>query len=286
MNRPLFTMIMTLCVIFPAIAEDEFFNLPIVVPTPEASEFKVHKDLVYLDTNDDRTRADIYLPNDTDKKHSAIIFVHGGPIPKDLPMAKDWKVFQSYGSLVTSVGLAGVVFNHRFNSLNDLQKATRDITATVNFVRKNAEKYSIDKDDICLWFFSGGGSFVPHFLSERPEWLKCMVLYYTTMGSEVWESWGKNISDVRQTSLDPIPFLKSKSDWAPAFFIAESGKDDTELNAGLQHFFLTAIRNGWKAEYWNHPTAPHGFDVEQNDKRSRAIILRTLDFLSEQLFLN
>ena len=275
--------VMTFANIFPVMAEGEFYTLQIPVPTPKQEEFIVHKDLAYLDDGDQRTRADIYLPVEENKDNPAVIFVHGGPIPEDFPMARDWKMFQSYGSLVTGAGLAGVVFNHRFNHLNDLEKATKDISATINFVRKNADKYTIDKNNICLWFFSGGGSFVPHFISEKPKWLKCMVMYYQTIGADVWVSWDEKVSDSQRTSLDPIPLLEVKSDWSPAFFIAEAGLDNAELNAGIRKFALSAIENGWKVEYLNHPTGPHGFDIHSNDKRAREIIFRTISFLNEQL---
>ncbi len=153
MNRFLFTIIMTLCFIFPVKAEDEFYTLPIVVPTPKTGEFKVHRDLVYLDTTEARTRADIFLPSGADKKHAAIIFVHGGPIPKDLPAAKDWQMFQSYGSLVTSAGLAGVVFNHRFNSLNPTFRSREFIKnkyckrkITTRIVNRSQDNWSIDQN--------------------------------------------------------------------------------------------------------------------------------------------
>ncbi len=283
MKRVLFTTIIALCFISTAKPEDEFFTRPIVVSTPNPGEFKTHKNLVYLDTAEGRTLADIFLPTGSDKKQAAVIFVHGGPIPKNLPAAKDWQFFQSYGYLVASAGLAGVVFNHRFNSLNDLQTANGDIRAAVEFVRANSEKYSIDKDRICLWFFSGAGSFVAPFLSERPKWLKCMAIYYAILGPEVWENTGEKVPDAQRVGLDPFPLLESKSDWDPAFFIAEAGKDNAALNAGLQQFAQTALINGWKLEYWNHPTGPHGFDLEKDDQRSREIILRTINFLQVQL---
>lgn len=283
MNRLLPVLVIILCCVSIAKAEDDFFSRSIVVPTPGPGEFRVYRDLVYLDTEGGRNQADIFLPPDSDGKHGAVIFVHGGPIPKDLPAAKDWQFFQSYGSLVTGAGLAGVVFNHRFDSLNDSQTAAGDIKALVEFVRQNAEKYAIDKDSICLWFYSGGGSFVTPFLSARPEWLKCMVIYYAILGPAVWKELGEDLPVAQQTGLDPFPLLESKSSWDPAFLIAEAGGDNAVLNAGMRRFSREAIENGWKTEYLNHPTGPHGFDLDKDDQRSRDIILRTLDFIGEQL---
>lgn len=283
MNRLLPAIVIILCCLSIAKAEEDFFTRSIVVPTPGPGDYNVYRNLIYLDTDEGRNRADIFLPSDSNRKHAAIIFVHGGPIPKALPAAKDWQFFQSYGSLATSAGFAGVVFNHRFDSLNDLQTAAGDIRALVEFVRQNAEKYTIDKDRICLWFYSGGGSFVAPFLSARPEWLKCMAIYYAILGPDVWKDLGEDLPVAQQAGLDPFPFLESKSSWDPAFLIAEAGEDNAVLNAGMRRFSRVAIENAWKTEYLNHPTGPHGFDLDKDDQRSRDIILRTLDFIGEQL---
>ncbi|MGH3395800.1 MAG: hypothetical protein ACRDPO_14030 [Streptosporangiaceae bacterium] len=51
--------------------------------------------------------ADLYLPQAA-QRSPAIVFVHGGPIPADLrPSPRDWPVYQGYGSLATSRGVAG-----------------------------------------------------------------------------------------------------------------------------------------------------------------------------------
>jgi dienelactone hydrolase len=153
-------------------------------------------------------------------------------------------------------------------------------------VRTNAEKYSIDKDNICLWFYSGAGSFVAPLLSKQPEWLKCMVIYYSIMGPDVWRNLGENIPITQVQGLDPLPLLQMKTDWNTDFFIAQAGLDNSIINDGLQKFSQTAMKNGWQVEYWNHATGPHGFDVDKNDQRSKDIIHRTIDFLSHHLLQN
>lgn len=266
-------------------ADDEikFYERPIVVTTPSSSEYKVFRDMDYRGLNDGRTAADIYVPKNTEMKYPAVFFVHGGPLLDKYPGAKSWTSFESYGALMTKAGLAGIVFNHRFNSLDNLQTAANDIKAAVEYVRANSDTYSIDKDRICVWFYSGAGHFVAPFLSEQPKWLKCMAIYYAVFDPSYWATYGMEAAESQTVGLDPYPLLATKNDWDPAFLIVEAGADNAELNAGLQKFSQIAIKNGWNMEYWNHPTGPHGFDVKKRDQRSRRIIFRSIEFVREQL---
>lgn len=283
--KPLFFIIMLIfCFNSEAMAQEDILLKPVVVPVPGSGEYKVHRNIKYRDTASGRTLADIFVPDAEGAVHPAVIFIHGGPIPDKSVSAKDWGIYQSYGPLVTGAGLAGIVFNHRFNGLNDFKTPADDIRALVDFIRANAEKYSIDKDRICLWFFSGGGSFIGRFLSEQPEWLKCIVIYYGVVDHTAWkEMTGAELTQSQQADLNPVPVLESKPDRDPAFFIAEAGKDSPMINAGLKRFTEAAVKNGWKVEFWNHPEGPHTFDVLKDDKRSHEIILRTIDFLKTQL---
>jgi dienelactone hydrolase len=258
---------------------EEQLAKPIVVPLPSASEYKAHKDIVYSDAAPKRNLADIFTPA-SGSKHPAVIFVHGGPVPPSTPVApKGWGVFQSYGKLAASHGIAGVVFNYRLDSTDHFETAAEDVHSLVNYVRSNADDYGIDKDRLCLWFFSGGGSQLAPYLAEGADWLKCIAIYYAVVDPAVWEAMGASLPK----ALDPLEALKDKTGHTPALFIAEAGKDHPALKAGLQRFVSTANENGWSLEYWNHPAGEHGFETRTDDDRSRAIILRTVDFVGEHL---
>lgn len=280
--RATFFYVLVIGLGFSCAAHAQFENLkkPIVVPVPAESEYTTHRNLVYSNADSERNRADIFLPSDTGTTHPAVIFVHGGPVPPTIPLApKDWGIFQSYGKLAAANALSGVVFNHRLDSTTHFQTAADDVKALVDFVRSNAGEYGIDKDRVCLWFFSGGGSQVAPFLAERPEWLKCIAIYYAVVDPAAWQAMGISLPK----ALDPFGPLQEKTEWDPAFFVAEAGKDSAPINEGLQRFVKTANENGWKLEYWNHPNGEHSFDARNDDARSRAIILRTMDFLNEHL---
>lgn len=264
-------------------SQDDILKKPIVVSVPDADTISIKRDIRYSNKSD-KLLADIFTPSDSTKKYPAVIFVHGGPVPDSLPVtAKDWGQYQSYGALMAANGMAGVVFNYRHGSYADSQNARTDILSLIDFVRDNADDYAIDKNNVCVWYFSGGGSFIAPVMERRSEWVKCISVYYGVAGPRALTKLGVDLPDDLKAGLDPFPILENKTDWNPAIFIAEAGKDKPELNVALRDFAQTAMTNGWEVEYWNHPTGPHAFDILTDDKRSRAIIDRTVEFLKDQL---
>jgi acetyl esterase/lipase len=273
-------LMMSLCLLTCAKAQDDLFSRPIVVPTPGPSEFNVRANVVYRETEEARLLADIYTPISAKSVLPGVIFIHGGPVPEDPSTSlKDSGAFRSYGALATDAGLAGVVFNHRLHSIDHFRTANADVQAAVSFVRTNGERYGIDRNRLCVWIFSGGGAFVTPFLSEQPEWLKCIVLYYAVLEPSFWKDIGLNGAGEQLADFNPLSALEAKSAWDPALFVAEAGEDNATLNRGLRAFLGTALENGWRVEYWNHPTGPHAFDILKDDQRSKDIIGRTMDFL-------
>lgn len=265
--------VLMLCASF-ANGQDDIRRKPLVLPTPSDSQYTVERNVVYRDSEEGRTLADVFLPSDSDGKHPLSIFVHGGGGSKDLGQ------MQSFAAHAAAKGMAAMAFTYRLDSL---QLAASDTQAAVDFIRNAADEYSIDKDRICLWFFSTGGNFLAPFLAEQPEWLKCTVLYYGAMGPDVFRAMGAQVSEADGSGLEPLPLLANSSDWKPAMFIAEAGTDHEALNAALRHFAQSAASEGWPVEYWNHPAGPHAFDILQDDQRSRAIIQRSLDFAKDNL---
>lgn len=264
--------------------KEDMFPTPIAVPVPSADDYVQHRDVVYRETDTTPLKADIFLSKIDNIKFPTIVFVHGGPIrPSPTSTAKDSTFYQSYGALATKSGFAGIVFNHRMHSLSDFETPKQDINALFSFVREKAGHYSLDKNNLCVWYFSGGGNFVAAMLEQKPAWLQCMVVYYGTMGPDALKAMGIPVAVERPELYDPTPQLENKTDWDPKIFIAEAGKDKPALNQALREFSQAALANGWSVEYWNHPTGVHGFDAANHDDRSKTIINRTMEFLQENL---
>jgi len=259
---------------------------PIVVPVPDPSEYRTHADLLYRERDGRRLLMDVFVPLETPDQHApAVVIVHGGFLPESvMPQGKNTGQMQSFGRFVTEAGLAGVVFSHGLSDVNAFQSAREDVEAAVVYARERAPDLGLDPDRICLVLVSAGGVFLAPFLAARPSWLRCVVLYYTVLRPAVMEELGVGeIGEEQKTGLDPFPHVAPPGDDAPALFIAEAGGDAPALNSDLRLLRDAAVDAGWQVEYWNHPSGPHVFDVCDPSRRSVAILMRTREFLRQQL---
>jgi hypothetical protein len=72
----------------------------------------------------------------------------------------------------------------------------------------------------------------------------------------------------------------------PPMFIARAGLDSPDLNDGLDRFVQAALKHNVSVEVLNHATGHHGFDIEDNNARSREILKRTIEFLKTHIDSN
>jgi acetyl esterase/lipase len=214
---------------------------------------KVRRNLVYKPG----LRMDVYRPRNATRPLPAVLFVHGST-SADSP--KDWGQYVGWGQLAAASGLAGVTFNH----LEDLS----DISAAIHYVRKNGARLGIDGTRLCVAGFSAGvHPAVLAALDGSVGRLRCAVAYY-----------GWLETDLAQVS--PTTYLRATS--LPVL-VTKAGKDIPGLNRTIDHFVAKARRVHAPVELLVHATAPHGFDVNTHDDRSRTIMRRTLAFLRLQL---
>jgi acetyl esterase/lipase len=259
------------------------FEQTIVAPVPDSSAYAVETDLPYRTRDGDTLRMDVFRPaGRSGEAVPGVLFVHGGYLPDSIS-GKDTGAYQSYGKFVTQARIAGIVFSHGLTGPGAFQRSRRDVEAAVRHVRDNASRLGVDPSQLCLAHYSAGGAFLAPFLADRPEWLRCVALYYPALQPGLMEDLtGGTVADSQRAGLNPFPHVGPWED-APALFIAEAGKDAPALNAVLRRFRDRAIEAGWPLEYWTHPDGPHGFDVFHPSPRSRAILLRTRRFFEEQL---
>ena len=121
-------------------------------------------------------------------------------------------------------------------------------------------------------------------MRDLPEFVRCLVSYYAILDiqlpppgkeSEISEETRKEFSPLFHLAVNPLKI--------PPIFIARAGLDNPWLNATVDRFIHEAIARNVALEIITHPGGHHGFDVLDNDARSRAIIQRTLFFLKTHL---
>lgn len=258
--------------------------MPVVYTVAGMDKVKIIGNLKYTKSNDPNILMDVYQPPDLSKneKRPAVIFIHYAAKPEYTP--KDWGIFTSWGRLIAASGLVGVNFTNRLEyPEKSLENAAQDVSAAISYVRANADKLNVDKDRICLFAFSAGGSMLSLAMRGDTPFIKCVVGFYAFMDIRQ--------SDYRKTetpdalkSFSPITYLERDASRLPPMFVARAGRDEVPgINDSIDRFTKEAISKNVALDFANHPNGVHGFDNQDNDERSREIVRRAIEFVKTHL---
>jgi acetyl esterase/lipase len=196
-------------------------------------------------------RARVAAPVVWNRRLPVVVFVNSvGAVGVPL---REWGIYRSWARLVAMNGMAAVTHDSR------PETAREDLDALIEFLRSNASKLGIDRDNIAIWACSANlrlGS--AYALDPTNSWIQCAVFYYGAIDT---------------THLRPdLPVL-----------VARSGLDMPFTNANLTSFVdKTLARNG-SVTLLNLPNAHHAFDLVDKDERSREAVRTTLAFLRSNL---
>jgi acetyl esterase/lipase len=266
--------------------ELEQLRRPIVYTLPGREEAAVRPSLVYH-ADELELLMDIYRPAATPAEQHlpAVVFIHGGPIKADLPIApKDWGVFVSYGQLVATLGLVGITFNHRLHSREHLSQSADDIEQALRYVQTHAHELGINSQRLALWAFSGAGPLLGPHIAQPINGLRCIAAYYAALDLKPFQRPNlPPLPDSILSTFSPLNQLQTRQALPVPFLIARAGQDHPELNQTIDAFVQTALSFNAPITLINHPTGPHGFDTRDDSQQSRAVIAQTLTFLQQHL---
>ena len=260
----------------------------VVYTVPGMDAVDVRRDLAYKTVDDAPLGMDVYLPAGLapDERRGAVLFVHGGPappsgLPAGIPKPKSWGLFESYGELVAASGLVGVTFNHRYASLAALGESAADVAAAIDYVRSHAGELHVDADRLALWVFSGAGPHLSVVLRERPASVRCLVSFYSVLDFAAFAAMG--MGEAPPEVVERYSPRAHLHDAAPPFLLARAGRDHPATNQAIDAFLAAALEHGVAVDFLSHPQGRHGFDVLDDDARSRAIVRHALEFLTVSL---
>jgi acetyl esterase/lipase len=266
-------------------AAEDIFGKRIVYSVPGMDRVQAQRDLTYRTDAGAELKMDVYVPPGLGaaERRPAVFFVHGGPIPPEM-QPKDWGVFRSYGELAAASGLVGVTFNHRLYAYADYPRADEDVAAAVAFVRAGAERFHADPERTALWVFSGGGPLLASALRQPPSHLKALVSFYGLLDlrDEKDRSGVPPPEDVVRR-FSPVTVVESGAPPFPPLMIGRAGQDGARINASVEAFTRAAWAKGLPLDVLNHPSGRHGFDIMDDDARSRERIRRAVEFLKTRL---
>ena len=84
-------------------------------------------------------------------------------------------------------------------------------------------------------------------------------------------------------TLAPLTYLQHHPQRMPPLLIARMEHDMSGLNVAVDAFVTAAADVHAPVELVNHPDGHHGFDTEDDNEQSRAIIMQTLSFMQRHL---
>ena len=254
----------------------------IVHRVPGTDRVHVDRGRPYKTVSGGTLLADVYRPADAAAPCPAVVLIHGGPVPGG-STPKDMGCFVSWGETLAASGLAAVTFNHRFYGGAQLLEAARDVEDAVAWVRSQAVELGIDSTRLALWAFSGGGPFLSLALREGAPSLRALVAYYAALDlREKSPDPDASISDGDRLVLSPAHHVESGRP-VPPVLVARAGLDHPFLNATIDRFIAAALASNAPLEAINHPDGRHGFDILDDDPRTREIAARTIEFLLTHL---
>jgi acetyl esterase/lipase len=261
----------------------DLFAAGTVLPAPVGA--RIIHDVTYQADDRGPLLLDAYLPKQPGRPFPAALLVNGDAPEPVIARAKDWAVYRSYGEHLAARGIVGVPFNHHSTEGGSrTAEVAREIAAAIAYVRSHAEELEVDADRIGVWAFSAAGPFaVAPLLRERPAHLRALAGFYT-----IWD-----LAPFRD--IDPPPKEAAIAEWSatsalrdsaaglPPVLVARAGRDGARLLAGTDRFIARALELGVDVQVHNHQTGQHGFDLRDDDARSREIIRAALDFFVERL---
>jgi acetyl esterase/lipase len=268
----------------------ELVNRPVVYSVPGMERVEVRKDLVYEQTDDPNLRMDVYTPPGlaAGARLPAVVFLHGGAPTRFQP--KDWGVYQSWGRLVAASGMAAVTFTYRIGfPASHLAESGADVANAIAYVRAHADELHVDRDRLCLASYSAGGPMLGPYLRNAPAHVRCLVAFYSLLdvrqpgghaAGEPPEILARFSPMAQVAQLEGGRTMGAGTGRFTPIFVAQGRKDEVPtLLDTVDRFAALAFTRGVPLTLMSHPEAPHAFDNQLADDRTREIVRAALDFL-------
>lgn len=243
-------------------------------------DVRVSGDLAYKSVEDCELFFDVYRPR-SDERVPGVVFVHGDGPPEVLADAKDWGQYTSWGRLVAASGLVGVTFNHRSSlGATELHEVAADVDDLISHVRQRSADFGLDPERMCIWTCSAGGPIGMRAALAGHEFVRCAVCFYGMLDlRHLREQIPDSVSDEVLEEFSPICRLPAEGGEAPPMLVVSAGRDRPVFNEAIDRFVAAAVQRGARLDFLTHPAGQHGFDVLDNDDRSREVVARTLAFM-------
>jgi alpha-beta hydrolase superfamily lysophospholipase len=159
----------------------------------------------------------------------------------------EWPVFRGYCALAVSRGLAAATADLDYVDMGRAADAVPQLEGQIESVRSLPH---IDGGRVALWAFSGGGLLINRWLTDPPDWLRCVALSYPL--------------------LQPPPAVVS----VPVV-LTRVGRERPEIQETVDRFLAAEL----PVERIDVPHGRHAFDFFDDTDESRAAVRRAVDLV-------
>lgn len=255
----------------------------IVYQIPEMKDVVCHKGEIYYSVNSMDLEADIYMPPGLSRGSRLPLVILTNNYPDaawnklSYPVFKDWQMIISWAELIAASGMIAVTYQTKYSP--------SEADSLISYLSRNAAKYNIDINSIALFGCSANALAAQSLMQNDKYNIRCVVFYYgalLTPDQKYFEelksranTLGFYLSDLKQVDeiSSDIPIL-----------LVRAGKDEIP-NKRIDHFLNEAVKSNAEITFINYPEGQHDFDILDNTKTSKSIIIQTIDFLTTHLDL-
>ncbi|HWU05849.1 MAG TPA: dienelactone hydrolase family protein [Streptomyces sp.] len=208
---------------------------------------------------------DLYVPPAARGPRPALVFVHGGPVPREArPTPRDWPVLTGYARYAAGHGVVGVTLDHRLHAVTDYEQAAADLADAVERVRADPR---VDADRVALWFFSGSGPLTADWMGKTPPWLRCLAANYPVMAP--LPNWGR--LDSRFHPAEAVAHAGSLP-----IVLVRAGLEEASVAATVEGFLTAAHACGADIEVIDVPNGHHSFETADRTEESSEAVRRAM----------
>jgi acetyl esterase/lipase len=261
---------------------------------------RVEKDVPYL-SPDRAEKADLYLPADAGKKRPAVVIIHGGGWTGG---DKGAKREINIGTTLARNGYVGMSINYVLAAKGKptWPQNLHDCKTAVRWLRKNADRYGIDADNVGVIGGSAGGHLAAMVAltgpkdgldpagpyGEFPCSVRCAVDLYGPGELAEWKDEAKRVKSSSETMLGKTqaeaPELyklaspTSHADKADPPVLILHGTADTTVDVKQSELLAAALKaGGVEHELVIVEGAPHTFHLQPKQRDLRPLVLGFFD---------
>lgn len=260
-----------------------FKKLGLLYKEAVSKEVVIEKGLLYKNSDKQNLKMDIYRPGGKyrNEKVPVIILLHGEGIERLLKDVKEWSIYTAYGRVIADKGYAAVTFHRNRTNLNfNHSEVAQDILDAVAYVRKNADRWNLDANRICIWSFSLGGIYQSLFLKDTPEYIRCHVSYYGLLDVKYRV---KNLKEEHKVYCPENYLPKNGKKVSPLLIVKAKNDKIRGVNASQDHFMQVAKSRNIPYEFILHSTGGHTFDALNDNEETQEVMEKTWEFIQRNL---